>query len=47
VLFGFGIPEFVKGTGLGATLALYSITATAATKRISEITKSVMAPPSI
>jgi hypothetical protein len=47
VLSGSGIPELVEDSGLGASLALYSMTATAATNNTRETIKRKMANPSI
>jgi hypothetical protein len=48
LLFGFGIPEFVSGSGLGAAVvALYSIITPAETNKINEIIKNAIKPPSI
>jgi len=47
VLSGSGIPELVEDSGLGASLALYNMTATAATNNTRETIKRKMANPSI
>jgi hypothetical protein len=46
VLCGLGIPELVSGSG-GVVVLLYSMIIVITINRISEITKSTMAPSSI